>query len=150
MGILAVIVDRACEARKEDDMRCIQDKHKHIRDAKSRLMVLCKAMDTDKSEYLSPEEILEGYENIEEFRDNLTLMDVRRADLTMVMAILDADQDGQIAYDEFCEELYKMKTQNEHTMLVMIKHVACDIQKGVSKEMHTLTQLLQSKASMNE
>merc|ERR1712032_79472 len=148
--ILAVIVDRACEARQQDEQRCIDEKRKQLKEAKARLMVLCQAMDTDKSEYLSPEEIMAGYEDVEEFKDNLTLMDVRRSDLTMLMDILDADQDGRISYDEFCEELYKMKTQNEHTLLVMIKHLACDIQKGVSKEINSLTQLLQSKESMNE
>merc|ERR1712222_175762 len=42
------------------------------------------------------------------------------------------------------------KTQNEHTLLVMIKHLAVDIQRKVSSEISSLAQLLRSTEALIE
>jgi len=125
--ILAVIVDSACEARQEDTKRILADKEKSIKDASVRLMQMCEDMDIDKDGCLSDEEIRNGYETNAEFSDLMKLMDVAESDLAVVMEIMDSDKDGKISYEEFCSQLYKMKTQDQHTVMVLTKHLASHI-----------------------
>ena len=41
----------------------------------------------------------------------LRLMDIERDDLRTVFVILDSDKSGSVTYDEFCDSLHKMKTE---------------------------------------
>ena len=41
--------------------------------------------------------------------------------MNVVWAMLDSDGSGEVSYDEFVEQLYKMKNDDSHTLLVFIK-----------------------------
>eukprot|EP00928_Gymnodinium_smaydae_P081771 TRINITY_DN65233_c0_g1_i1.p1 TRINITY_DN65233_c0_g1~~TRINITY_DN65233_c0_g1_i1.p1 ORF type:complete len:553 (+),score=81.72 TRINITY_DN65233_c0_g1_i1:96-1661(+) len=120
--VLAVIVDRAAEAREENLQMVHEWKLKQAGEASNKLRGVCEAMDKDRSGTLTFEELVQGYEELEEFRHNLSSMDVCREDLSTVFCILDEDNSGSVAYDEFVKQLYKMKTEESHTLLVFLKH----------------------------
>merc|ERR1712013_732297 len=61
----------------------------------------------------------------------MVLMDITRDELDIVYDILDEDQSGSVDYKEFTEQLYKMRTQHSHTLLVLIKHFVVDSRRKI-------------------
>mmetsp|Transcript_60204 Transcript_60204/g.135494 ORF Transcript_60204/g.135494 Transcript_60204/m.135494 type:complete len:654 (-) Transcript_60204:69-2030(-) len=120
--MLTVIVDLAEEARHQDERQTLSDKKNDYERARARLLKVCTAMDTDQSGYLTVEEVYDGYASNAEFEQTLQVMDVGPEDLQMVFEILDEDRSGSVTYEEFVEQLYKMKTQESHTLLVFMHH----------------------------
>merc|ERR1719253_754766 len=109
--ILAVIIQRAQEAREGDQALKAQETL-FVRDsAKIRLMKLCAIMDEDGSGNLTREELVGAYALDEEFRVMLTSMDIREEELDTIFYILDSDGSGEVSYEEFCDELIKLQTR---------------------------------------
>merc|ERR1711865_716970 len=62
-------------------------------------------------------------------------MDVGKEELTAVFNIMDEDQSGEVDYSEFVDQLYKMRSNDQHTMLVFIKHYVSDVRLKVTEEL---------------
>lgn len=120
--IVAVIVDRAHQAREEDDLQKLVEKDANFKMARLRMGEMFKRLDLDGSGSLTADELVDGIDNEPEFANLLRLMDVSSEDLALVFKVLDHDNSGQLSYDEFCEQLYKMKTHDAHTLLVFVRH----------------------------
>jgi len=136
--ILAVIVDRAEQARSEDKETVLLAKHEESVRVKKMLMRQCCDMDADGSGELTLDEIQEGFSGRtanRDFQQALELMDVGEADLGIVFDIMDEDGSGSVTYSEFVEQLYKMKHEEAHTMLVFIKHYTIDIRKKIQQQL---------------
>ena len=133
--IFAVIVDSAAQARVANTREMAQLKDNAFQRYKHKLFKLCKEMDKDGSQNLSWEELQSGYETNMDFQRTLRAMDIQQDDLVAVFSILDEDQSGDVAYAEFVEQLYKMKSNDSHTMLVFIKHYVTELRKKMSEEL---------------
>lgn len=127
--IFAVIVERANEARSMTLRQEAQRKEKEYALASSKLVDLCKQLDTDRSGTISFAELQEGYRVNEEFSAILRVMDVQEADLEVVFSMLDADGSGDVGYEEFVEQLHMMKDREAHTLLVFIKFYVMEIRQ---------------------
>mmetsp|Transcript_46132 Transcript_46132/g.136327 ORF Transcript_46132/g.136327 Transcript_46132/m.136327 type:complete len:256 (+) Transcript_46132:1-768(+) len=138
--ILTVIVDRATEARFEDERQKVTEKKVEAERAKVKLRKICASMDEDGSGELTIEEIEEGYDSNEDFKNTLQLMDIERDDLRTVFVILDSDKSGSVTYDEFCDSLHKMKTEEAQTMLTFIKFHVEDVRHKVTEQLRILTE----------
>jgi len=119
--ILAVIVERAAEARTKDIENRLKEKEQEQAKQKSKLLSLCKDMDSDGNGTLSLEEFLFAYENAVDFRTALELMDIQREELKSVFKIVDTDGSGDVSYMEFCDQLHQIQTRDTRTMLTFIK-----------------------------
>jgi len=148
--ILAVIVDRACEARKEDQDLLLRDKTKRANDTKAKLMVICEAMDKDGSGCLSAAELKYGYDRNAEFQKILKLMDVDRSDIGTIYDMMDSDKSGDVSYLEFVDKLHKLKNQDHHTLTVFIKHHVSDIRSKVSEQLTLLKEELVNTIESHE
>ncbi|CAE7741573.1 prodh, partial [Symbiodinium sp. CCMP2456] len=83
--ILAVIVERASEARANDQERKLKKKEQDRAKNMVELAKLCASMDADGSGALSLEEMLAGYDDdVGEFRKLMQLMDIQRDDITSI------------------------------------------------------------------
>lgn len=133
--ILSVIVDRASEARADDQHQRLLEKRTEFKHAAAKLRQMCDDMDTDQSGCLSLEELARGYDENEEFATVMRVMDVARGDIDMVFHILDEDKSGHVTPNEFVDQLYRMKSQEAHTLLVFIKHYIMDVRKMVTEEL---------------
>eukprot|EP00931_Biecheleriopsis_adriatica_P087000 TRINITY_DN61526_c0_g1_i1.p1 TRINITY_DN61526_c0_g1~~TRINITY_DN61526_c0_g1_i1.p1 ORF type:complete len:530 (-),score=94.12 TRINITY_DN61526_c0_g1_i1:28-1545(-) len=123
--ILAMIVDAANRARAEDIHQQAVLHAQEMKKAKRRLLELCEAMDSDKNGALSVEEFINGFESCQEFADTLRALDIGKADMETVFTILDSDGSGDVAYQEFVDHLYRMKTQETQQILF----IASDIKR---------------------
>lgn len=134
--ILAVIVDRAREAHEEDVEAQNDQKNKKMDTAKKAINRMCARMDVDKSGTLSLDELLSGFDESQEFRQVLNVLDVEKDDMECVFHIMDADGSGDVSYDEFVDNLYRMKAQNSRTLLVFIKFYVLELRRCVEEELH--------------
>lgn len=144
--VLMVIVDQAAQARQR---RLDSDKNRTMRRAKRQLHKICEKMDEDKSGNLTLQELTHGAINNDEFVHILTTMEFDTTDLEALFAILDKDSSGTIEYGEFCDQLYRMRTDDSHNMLVLMKHqlehVVLDMQKELKLHNREIDLLLEER-----
>jgi len=129
--ILASVVDAVGQARLANNAYVVHQKERELIAARKLLEESCKRMDQDGSGFLTFEEIKNGYNTEPEFRMCLEAMDIKAEDLATVWAIMDTDESGDVSYLEFCEQVFKMKTSDTHTMLIFVKHYVGSIHKEV-------------------
>jgi len=106
--------------------------------AKESLLELCSDLDADESGTLTLDELLEGYRHNEEFAATMATMDVEESDMDVIFHLLDEDQSGTVSYNEFVEQLYKMKCQDTHTMLVFIKGYLNEVRMRMADQLQVM------------
>jgi len=131
--ILSLVVESSLKASKEDTDRVLKEKARTYKETADSLKALCAEMDDDHSGHLTKEELMHGFQRHPKFQEMMMLMDFTFSDLDAVFGILDKDGSGELAYDEFAEELYKMKTHDSHTLLVFIKFYVSEIKAMMGK-----------------
>merc|ERR1711879_298931 len=88
-------------------------------------------MDDDKSEHLTLQELESGYDDNDDFRNAMNMMDIRKEDLKTLFKIFDQDQSGEVTYLEFIEQLHKIRNEDSHIMLVMIRYYVNDLRQSM-------------------
>eukprot|EP00429_Kryptoperidinium_foliaceum_P082262 CAMPEP_0176231378 /NCGR_PEP_ID=MMETSP0121_2-20121125/24771_1 /TAXON_ID=160619 /ORGANISM="Kryptoperidinium foliaceum, Strain CCMP 1326" /LENGTH=322 /DNA_ID=CAMNT_0017570725 /DNA_START=98 /DNA_END=1063 /DNA_ORIENTATION=+ len=131
--ILAVVVETSSKAATEDAEAIIRNQEKEFQKSAQTFKAICRELDKDKSGSLTVEELNNGFDNNAQFRQIMTLMQIDRDDFEAVFNILDKDGSGDIDYDEFITELYKMKSHDQHTMLVFMRYYLLDIKRIVQQ-----------------
>merc|ERR1711879_168450 len=61
-----------------------------------------------------------------------------KGDMETVLEIMDSDGSGEVSYEEFVRELHKIKTQESHTLLVLIRHQVNQVLKQSDDQMQFL------------
>lgn len=136
--MLAVIVDASLKASQEDAAIMVKNKEKEFQGASKTLLKICERMDLDNSGQITLRELQKGFHGNKEFQDILALMDVKEDDLEAVFGILDKDGSGDVAYNEFIEELHRMKSHDSHTMLIFIKYYVTEIRTKLTDQVSVL------------
>uniref|UniRef100_A0A7S1Q583 EF-hand domain-containing protein n=1 Tax=Alexandrium catenella TaxID=2925 RepID=A0A7S1Q583_ALECA len=132
--ILAVIVDAAMRASKENDDRVTQNKAEEYEKARKKFTRMCEELDTDGSGDLTWQEFAAGLYWHEEFHDALASLDVTEGDMSLVFSILDTASTGTVKYEDFATELFKMKQHDTRTMLIFIKHYVTEIKRSLEQQ----------------
>lgn len=140
--ILAVVIDSANQARQESDHQIAEAMEAKYLKATNKLLEFCKELDKDGSGSLSLPELICGYEDNVEFLDTMTVLDISEKDMNTVFSIMDEDKSGEVRYDEFVNELYKMKCEDSHTMITFIKFYVQEIQREMRQELGNTNSLL--------
>ncbi|CAK9115479.1 unnamed protein product [Durusdinium trenchii] len=97
--ILAVIVERAAEARENDH-----------------------------------EEMLKGYDEVEEFKKLMQVMDLKREDMAMVFNVLDSESTQEVSYLEFCQHLGSFFKRDPVIMHSLVKYSIMELRKVVEQD----------------
>jgi len=120
--ILAVIVDRAMEARKEDEDQMLKTQEDVARRAERRLQKLCESIDTSGNGILTQEDLRDAFQNNYSFVKAVRTLGIHEEDLEQLFNILDSDESGDIDVSEFVEKLHQIKTAEVRTLSVFIRH----------------------------
>lgn len=120
--ILAVIVERATEARENDVQRRLRQHEKDRHDQMFRLAKMCVEIDQNRDGHLTMEELARAYHMYPPFRDMLQVMDIRNLEeLRGIFMLLDVDRSGDLSSKEFCEQLYDLKSRDMRMMMLQMK-----------------------------
>jgi len=133
--VLTVIVDVANAARDADEQKKVAERVRAFDEAKDRLMEICKELDRDGSGYLSLKELVQGMDTSLKFSTMMAYMGINKSDMHLVFSVLDEDNSGMVRYAEFVEQLYRLKTQDDHTMLVFIRGYINEVRLKVSESL---------------
>merc|ERR1719316_1579438 len=128
------MIENAAEGRKIDTQRMAQMKVDAASQGKNRFLNLCRKIDTDESGSISLEEVEVAAIEVPEFRDVLKVMDIDDKDIACVFALLDEDRSGTVEYEEFAEQLWKMKSQEQQTTLMILKYYILQTWQKISAE----------------
>ncbi|CAK9096670.1 Sodium channel protein type 11 subunit alpha (NaN) (Sensory neuron sodium channel 2) (Sodium channel protein type XI subunit alpha) (Voltage-gated sodium channel subunit alpha Nav1.9) [Durusdinium trenchii] len=139
--ILAVIVERATEARENDQARKLQKKDAEREANMVELALLCDSMDVNGNGSLSLQEMLDGYDHNHHFNNLMQEMDIRRSDIRTIFNVLDGDCSGEVSYVEFCQQLGTCRKRDPVMMHSLIKYSVMEVQKILNHEiMDTLNE----------
>jgi len=147
--ILAVIVDTALEARK-DDIHAVARVKREQRSANAkRLQELFSELDVDGNGVLTHAELEKAFETHEEFMDIMTAMDICAHDLDTIFLIMDENGTGDIDHKEFVNELHKMQAGDSHTMLVFIRCMVSQIRNMLMTQMKESEGVCQASSALS-
>merc|ERR1712178_321031 len=76
-------------------------------------------------------------------------MDIGEDDLAAVFGILDGDGSGEVKYEEFVQEIWKMKSTDQQTMLIFIKFYVTELRNKVNEQLVMLEQRLVEEHKVN-
>mmetsp|Transcript_90495 Transcript_90495/g.158158 ORF Transcript_90495/g.158158 Transcript_90495/m.158158 type:complete len:774 (+) Transcript_90495:67-2388(+) len=131
--ILAVIVDRAAEARESKGDMLIAHKIRLQRQRRLDLLEMFQAMDKDSSGTLTLSELEEAWtEPKSPFREMLSLMEIHRGDLQEMFESIDVSNRGKINYVEFCSNLDMMQSRDVRFLSILTKLRVHQVQRNVA------------------
>lgn len=133
--VLTVIVDVANPARDADEQRRVADRARELESAKASLIEICQELDSDGSGHLSLRELERGMDTSLKFSRMMAYMDVAKSDMHLIFSVLDEDNSGLVSYTEFIEQLYRLKSQDVHTMLVFIRGYVNEVRSKVTESL---------------
>jgi len=136
--ILAAVLDSATQAREENVEIIAKQRAQEMHSFQRKLVSLCELLDEDHSGSLTYEEVVEGFKKNESFFDIMEAMDIFAEDIASVWGILDKNHDGVVDYEEFAEGLFKLKSEDSHTMMVFLKYQVANMQDTVQAVMAKL------------
>lgn len=132
--ILAVIVERATEARENDHERKLKRKDMERNKTMVDFAKLCHDMDADGSGSLSLDEMLRGYDENDSFRKLMDIMDIKREDMETIFRVLDDDCSGEVSYIEFCQHLASFWERDPVMLQSLVKYSIMEIRKVMGRE----------------
>ncbi|CAJ1370896.1 unnamed protein product [Effrenium voratum] len=143
--ILAVIVERAAEARENDHEAKIKKKQAERARSMEDLASLCASMDVNNNGLISLEEMLKGYDEVEECKKLMEVMDLKRDDMAMGFNVLDSESTQEVPYLEFCQHLGSFFKRDPVIMHSLVKYSVMELRKVVEQD---VVRLLQEQSEM--
>merc|ERR1712048_126352 len=99
------------------------------------MIEVCSSLDTDKTDILTAEQLQYGLETNSDFQSAIKTMGIKETDINRVFGMMDEQLSGQVTYNEFIDNLHKMKTEDNHAILVFMKHCINDIRFQMLQEL---------------
>ena len=127
-----VIVERAAEARENDHAKKVQQKEAERSRSMEDLVLLCAGMDINANGMISYQELLKGYDRVNDFQKLMDVMDITRNDLESIFYVLDEDGSGEVSYLEFCSSLGTFFKREPIIMHSLVRYSVMEIRSFAS------------------
>ena len=132
--ILAVIVERASEARDNDHDQKVKKKQEERSKSMFDLAKVCATMDKNNNGLVSLEEMRNGYDQLESFRKLMQQMDIRRDEMETIFKVLDDDNSGEVSYLEFCQNIGGFLKRDPVIMHSLVHAAVLELRKMIREE----------------
>jgi len=119
--ILTVIVDQAASSRDQSLEEATRRKVVSHHEAKEGLLKCFAQIDNGASGKIRLQDVLQAREVSKEFQKCMAEMDLTAPELKAIFEIADREGAGELAYDSFCDELFHMKSRDQHMLLTMVR-----------------------------
>lgn len=143
--ITAVIIEIATDSRDRDVAHQLKLKNVNLQLSKNNFERLCGEMDVDKDGHVNLVEMIQSFDNGEEFHKCVRMMDVERADLQCMFHVMDIEDSGRLMYTEFADQMYKWQTKDMRHLLMFVKQDVADARKALQKQIDSLRHDLMEK-----
>merc|ERR1719401_545328 len=67
------------------------------------------------------------------FRNIMMLLEVKETDISNIFHVLDSDLSGEVDYEEFCNQLYELRTSDVRTVMATTKSSLNSLEKGLKE-----------------
>jgi len=131
--IMAIIVERAAEAREEDKVYQKSLQVKMDFEKKKDLLEACIQLDSNQDGTLSLDELqslCHKHGGAEAFRS----LNLAKEDLECIFSCIDVDGSGDVSYAEFVDAVFKMRNADVAFMLMFIKSHVVQLQKTITSQ----------------
>lgn len=118
--VLAVVVDKAAEAREGNKESQLEEKRKGEARSIEMWREIMRRVDTDGSGTVNMEELLEGFQD-PTVRTSLELLNIGKDDFTQLFDLLDKDGSGDVRYEEFVAALHNAFSQDPRLYMMMVR-----------------------------
>lgn len=98
------------------------------------LALLCANMDLNHNGMVSFEELLQGYDELPEFKRLMEVMDIKREDMETVFHVLDSDDSSEVSYLEFCQNLGSFFRRDPVIMQSLVKYSVLEVRKILERD----------------
>ncbi|CAK9041019.1 unnamed protein product [Durusdinium trenchii] len=139
--ILAVIVEKAAEAREKDSARKKEKKDQEREAHLVELAMLFDSMDENCNGKLSLEEMLNGFDCNPKFRQLMDFMDIAREEVEVVFNVLDGNASEEVDYLEFCKHLSTFRKRDPVMMQSMMKYSVMELRHLLKQDIMQVLQL---------
>lgn len=146
--ILAVVVDRAVEARDQDKERKVKQMNEEREKQHNEIQALLEKMDEDRSGALNRSEIEEAYRTSSDFRNMLHSVDVRADELFQIVELLEYGQGVDIA--NLCDVLDEFHAADVRKICVLNFLHNKRFQKDVKKRLQDAEILAEKRFNQSQ
>ncbi|CAE7224153.1 Scn5a, partial [Symbiodinium pilosum] len=136
--ILAVIVERAAEARENDHEEKIKQKQNQRARSMEDLAKLCASMDIDSNGLISLAEMKKGYDEVDEFAKLMQVMDMKKEDMETVFNVMADSVTDEVSYLDFCKSLSSFVKRDPIIMQSLVKFSVMEVRKILREEVLTV------------
>jgi len=131
--ILAVIVEKAAEARANNKERNKMKKEIEREAQMVELAVLCDALDGDNNGKVSLDEMLDGFDKHDTFYKLMQHMDIARDEVEVVFNVL-SGKGTEVDYMEFCQHLNTFNKRDPMMIQSMIKYSVMELRHVLKQD----------------
>jgi len=108
--ILAVVVDRSVDAREQNKERLLEEKRSQTETRRLKLLTIIGEFDVDESGTLSRQEIEAAFHDSAEIKLILSMANIGKADLNVILDALEAESDmGEVSYERLCTVIHEIE-----------------------------------------
>lgn len=132
--MLGVVVSVAEQTKADMEEEIEAEKVLHQLDTGSKLVELCREMDTDGNGELSRAEVLAGWDTPGEFQNCVQKLGIGIEEFEVAWATMDRDGSGSVSYKELITYLVQMTASDVQFMLAYIKYYIGDIRNNLSAQ----------------
>jgi len=131
--VLAVTVDSAQISRHAGDVELEEVKKRERKELHGHMKEIFKHLDEDGSGLLTLPEIMKGMDE-PMFKKAMQAMAIGPEDMEMVFKLIDGDHSGTIGYEEFSDQLDKMKQDDMQTIITFVRFYCSEISHQLKEE----------------
>jgi voltage-gated sodium channel len=132
--ILAVIVDKAGQVHVEESKKVARELHKQHMEAMNKFVDAFAEIDADHNGVITFDDLQRGYDSHEDIKDLMNLNNIHRHDLRMIFDLIDHEGKKSVSLRHFAGELMKVKDENLHILLSVVKQHVKDMHKEIHRE----------------
>jgi hypothetical protein len=112
-------------------------------------------MDRDRDGSLHRKDLDYGFDNVLEFQQLMKLMNLTKIDLDVIFEMLDADDNGEVTYTEFIEQLWLLRNADAQSLFIYtLRHVTriahaqtCSLKAQLKKQNQRLSEEFKMSAN---
>lgn len=131
--IMAVMVERACEAKTSDFEHMMNMRVRDEGDFKGNMTGLCREITHQKDGVITLAELLVAYDENDDFHTELAKLDIEKDELAAIFKLGDTRSLGEVPFGKLIDDLYKVRSKDMRSLNMLIKYELSEIHRAMAE-----------------